>query len=143
MSGQRRPRLPTLFQSRVTDNTLVTCQKCLEKGHWTYQCTGKRKYLKRESYTVILGKKIEAQKKLKVKKRSSSGTSSSESSSSSSGESSTSSSSAESGEEDSSSESNSSSDESSSDSSSSDTSSSSEESRSSNSPKGLKHKNRS
>ncbi|CAH8857314.1 unnamed protein product [Trichobilharzia szidati] len=142
MSGQRRPRLPTLFQSRVTDNTLVTCQKCLEKGHWTYQCTGKRKYLKRESYTVILGKKIEAQKKLKVKK-SSSGTSSSESSSSSSGESSTSSSSAESGEEDSSSESNSSSDESSSDSSSSDTSSSSEESRSSNSPKGLKHKNRS
>lgn len=32
----------------------VRCQKCLEYGHWTYQCTGKRKYLHRSSRTQLL-----------------------------------------------------------------------------------------
>ncbi|XP_077121977.1 zinc finger CCHC domain-containing protein 10 isoform X1 [Ranitomeya variabilis] len=32
----------------------VRCQKCLEMGHWSYECTGKRKYLYRPSRTVEL-----------------------------------------------------------------------------------------
>ncbi|XP_075198451.1 zinc finger CCHC domain-containing protein 10 [Anomaloglossus baeobatrachus] len=32
----------------------VRCQKCLELGHWSYECTGKRKYLYRPSRTVEL-----------------------------------------------------------------------------------------
>ncbi|XP_045460575.1 zinc finger CCHC domain-containing protein 10 [Harmonia axyridis] len=36
----------------------VRCQKCLEYGHWTYECKGKRKYLHRESRTQQLKKKI-------------------------------------------------------------------------------------
>ncbi|XP_045431439.1 zinc finger CCHC domain-containing protein 10-like [Pipistrellus kuhlii] len=31
----------------------VRCQKCLEFGHWTYECTGKRKYLHRPSRTEL------------------------------------------------------------------------------------------
>lgn len=43
------------------------CQKCLEKGHWTYQCTGKRKYVQRDSRTKVMNKKMksdEEQKKI-------------------------------------------------------------------------------
>ncbi|KAG6941112.1 zinc finger CCHC-type containing 10, partial [Chelydra serpentina] len=36
----------------------VRCQKCLEFGHWTYECTGKRKYLHRPSRTVELAKAL-------------------------------------------------------------------------------------
>lgn len=36
----------------------IHCQKCLEYGHWTYECTGKRKYLHRESRTQQLKKKM-------------------------------------------------------------------------------------
>ncbi|KAG7262693.1 hypothetical protein CRUP_026057, partial [Coryphaenoides rupestris] len=36
----------------------VRCQKCLEFGHWTYECTGKRKYLYRPSRTVEMNKKM-------------------------------------------------------------------------------------
>ncbi|XP_026474355.1 zinc finger CCHC domain-containing protein 10-like [Ctenocephalides felis] len=36
----------------------IRCQKCLEYGHWSYQCTGKRKYLHRDSRTQLLRKKI-------------------------------------------------------------------------------------
>ncbi|XP_068129030.1 zinc finger CCHC domain-containing protein 10 isoform X1 [Hyperolius riggenbachi] len=32
----------------------VRCQKCLEIGHWSYECTGKRKYLYRPSRTTEL-----------------------------------------------------------------------------------------
>ncbi|XP_048459692.1 zinc finger CCHC domain-containing protein 10 isoform X2 [Rhincodon typus] len=43
----------------------VRCQKCLEYGHWTYECTGKRKYLHRPSRTVQLKKTLkEKQNKL-------------------------------------------------------------------------------
>ncbi|KAM4653082.1 zinc finger CCHC domain-containing protein 10 isoform 1-T1 [Amazona ochrocephala] len=77
----------------------VRCQKCLEFGHWTYECTGKRKYLHRPSRTAQLAKILKekekqlllqqstgestAEKKTK-KKRSKSVTSSSSSSSASS-----------------------------------------------------------
>ncbi|XP_057216221.1 zinc finger CCHC domain-containing protein 10 isoform X1 [Triplophysa rosa] len=36
----------------------VRCQKCLEYGHWSYECTGKRKYLYRPSRTTELKKKL-------------------------------------------------------------------------------------
>uniref|UniRef100_A0AAQ4PSQ8 Zinc finger, CCHC domain containing 10 n=1 Tax=Gasterosteus aculeatus aculeatus TaxID=481459 RepID=A0AAQ4PSQ8_GASAC len=36
----------------------VRCQKCLEMGHWTYECTGKRKYVHRPSRTVEMKKKM-------------------------------------------------------------------------------------
>ncbi|KAJ6634491.1 Zinc finger CCHC domain-containing protein 10 [Pseudolycoriella hygida] len=34
------------------------CQKCLEYGHWSYECTGKRKFVHRESRTKTLNKNI-------------------------------------------------------------------------------------
>ena len=34
------------------------CQKCLELGHWTYECQGQRKYVARTSRTVIMKRKI-------------------------------------------------------------------------------------
>ncbi|XP_018392086.1 PREDICTED: zinc finger CCHC domain-containing protein 10 isoform X1 [Cyphomyrmex costatus] len=34
----------------------VRCQKCLEMGHWSYECKGKRKYLHRSSRTSQLKK---------------------------------------------------------------------------------------
>ncbi|PNF27674.1 hypothetical protein B7P43_G14590 [Cryptotermes secundus] len=36
----------------------VRCQKCLEYGHWTYECKGKRKYLHRSSRTSQLKKRL-------------------------------------------------------------------------------------
>ncbi|XP_014289924.1 zinc finger CCHC domain-containing protein 10 [Halyomorpha halys] len=36
------------------------CQKCLEVGHWTYECKGKRKFLHRSSRTAQLSKRIKA-----------------------------------------------------------------------------------
>ncbi|XP_075716112.1 zinc finger CCHC domain-containing protein 10 [Rhinoderma darwinii] len=36
----------------------VRCQKCLEIGHWSYECTGKRKYLYRPSRTAELKKTL-------------------------------------------------------------------------------------
>ncbi|XP_030747764.1 zinc finger CCHC domain-containing protein 10 [Sitophilus oryzae] len=38
----------------------VRCQKCLEYGHWSYECKGKRKYLHRSSRSHILKKRIKA-----------------------------------------------------------------------------------
>ena len=35
------------------------CQKCLEVGHYTYECQGPRKYVARTSRTVILKRKVE------------------------------------------------------------------------------------
>ncbi|XP_031454344.1 zinc finger CCHC domain-containing protein 10 isoform X2 [Phasianus colchicus] len=63
----------------------VRCQKCLEFGHWTYECTGKRKYLHRPSRTAQLAKILkEKEKQLLLQQRSKSVTSSSSSSSDSS-----------------------------------------------------------
>ena len=35
------------------------CQKCLEFGHWTYECKGQRKYVHRDSRTQTLKRKLE------------------------------------------------------------------------------------
>ncbi|XP_073984481.1 uncharacterized protein isoform X2 [Rhodnius prolixus] len=34
------------------------CQKCLESGHWTYECKGKRKFLHRTSRSSLLNKRM-------------------------------------------------------------------------------------
>uniref|UniRef100_A0A1B6HKY5 Zinc finger CCHC domain-containing protein 10 n=1 Tax=Homalodisca liturata TaxID=320908 RepID=A0A1B6HKY5_9HEMI len=34
------------------------CQKCLEHGHWTYECKGKRKIVVRESRMSMLKKRM-------------------------------------------------------------------------------------
>ncbi|XP_037948383.1 zinc finger CCHC domain-containing protein 10-like [Teleopsis dalmanni] len=34
------------------------CQKCLEVGHWSYECTQKRKFVHRSSRTKILNKRL-------------------------------------------------------------------------------------
>uniref|UniRef100_A0A182M8B6 Zinc knuckle domain-containing protein n=1 Tax=Anopheles culicifacies TaxID=139723 RepID=A0A182M8B6_9DIPT len=36
----------------------IRCQKCLEYGHWSYECQGKRKYLHRSSRTQVLKKNL-------------------------------------------------------------------------------------
>lgn len=41
-----------------TDTDKVRCQKCLDYGHWTYECKGERKYLSKESRTAILQRKL-------------------------------------------------------------------------------------
>ncbi len=41
---------------RKQDAGSYTCQKCLKKGHFTYECTGKRKYVYRASRTKTLKK---------------------------------------------------------------------------------------
>ncbi|XP_023018497.1 uncharacterized protein [Leptinotarsa decemlineata] len=38
----------------------VRCQKCLEYGHWSYECTGKRKYVHRSSRSQQLKKRLKA-----------------------------------------------------------------------------------
>ncbi|CAB3381211.1 Hypothetical predicted protein [Cloeon dipterum] len=35
-----------------------SCQKCLQKGHWTYECKNKRKILERPSRTMQLNKRL-------------------------------------------------------------------------------------
>lgn len=39
----------------------MRCQKCLEFGHWSYECKGKRKYLHRSSRTVQLKRALKIQ----------------------------------------------------------------------------------
>uniref|UniRef100_A0A9L0T5N4 Zinc finger CCHC-type containing 10 n=1 Tax=Equus caballus TaxID=9796 RepID=A0A9L0T5N4_HORSE len=57
-------RLPATVQRTHLENLCeankqhVRCQKCLEFGHWTYECTGKRKYLHRPSRTAELKKAL-------------------------------------------------------------------------------------
>lgn len=43
---------------REANKQNVRCQKCLEMGHWTYECTGKRKYLYRPTRTAEMKKKL-------------------------------------------------------------------------------------
>ncbi|KAI5638332.1 zinc knuckle domain-containing protein [Phthorimaea operculella] len=38
----------------------IRCQKCLEYGHWSYECKGKRKVLVRPSRTQVLKKNLKA-----------------------------------------------------------------------------------
>lgn len=53
---------------REQDNVKAQCQKCLEKGHWTYECTRKRKYLERPSRTQALEKRIKELRQEQEKK---------------------------------------------------------------------------
>ena len=113
--GKKRMRGRGPLKRKSDDKAAVAaqCQKCLEKGHWTFECKNEGVYLKRVSRTKQLinpklrqpfnkekppekGEKINAQQpKLKRRRRkdsTSSDSSSSSSSSSSSGSSSSSSS---------------------------------------------------
>ncbi|KAK5650843.1 hypothetical protein RI129_001872 [Pyrocoelia pectoralis] len=45
----------------------VRCQRCLEFGHWSYECTGKRKYLHRSSRTQQLQKRMKQREEEKLK----------------------------------------------------------------------------
>ena len=44
----------------------VTCQKCLQKGHWTYECKNSRKYVHRSSRSYELNKNMKQAKKRKL-----------------------------------------------------------------------------
>ena len=44
--------------SSVEETKTQRCQKCLELGHWTYECKGERKYVHRDSRTTTLKRKI-------------------------------------------------------------------------------------
>ncbi|XP_046828043.1 zinc finger CCHC domain-containing protein 10-like isoform X1 [Vespa crabro] len=46
----------------------IRCQKCLEFGHWSYECKGKRKYLHRSSRTVQLKRSLKIQEEIKEQK---------------------------------------------------------------------------
>ena len=48
--------LVTSFLYRKLDASSYRCQKCLQYGHYTYECSGKRKYLYRPSRTKIMKK---------------------------------------------------------------------------------------
>jgi hypothetical protein len=41
---------------RKLDASSYRCQKCLQYGHYTYECSGKRKYLYRPSRTKVMKK---------------------------------------------------------------------------------------
>lgn len=47
-----------LFFVYSNEPNVVRCQKCLEYGHWTYECKGKRKIVLRESRTAQLNKRL-------------------------------------------------------------------------------------
>ncbi|XP_037253482.1 zinc finger CCHC domain-containing protein 10 isoform X3 [Falco rusticolus] len=68
-----RWRLPCTASSlgdREANKQHVRCQKCLEFGHWTYECKGKRKYLHRPSRTAQLAKILkEKEKQLLLQQR--------------------------------------------------------------------------
>ncbi|XP_053699344.1 zinc finger CCHC domain-containing protein 10-like [Sabethes cyaneus] len=49
---QREAKLAAAFPKGVR------CQKCLEYGHWSYECKGKRKYVHRSSRTQMLKKNL-------------------------------------------------------------------------------------
>lgn len=47
----------------------MRCQKCLEIGHWSYECKGKRKYLHRSSRTSQFKKALRMQEQIDVKEQ--------------------------------------------------------------------------
>jgi len=61
VQGESVNRLFSDFSLRVCSDPYpqgVRCQKCLEMGHWSYECKGKRKYLHRSSRTSQLKKAL-------------------------------------------------------------------------------------
>ncbi|XP_053691420.1 zinc finger CCHC domain-containing protein 10 [Sabethes cyaneus] len=49
---QREAKLAAAFPKGIR------CQKCLEFGHWSYECKGKRKYVHRSSRTQVMKKNL-------------------------------------------------------------------------------------
>ncbi|BES94671.1 unnamed protein product [Nesidiocoris tenuis] len=47
-----------LSSNKSAPKAPAKCQKCLESGHWTYECKGKRKFLSRASRTTLLNKRL-------------------------------------------------------------------------------------
>ena len=54
------------FCSSKENKEKVRCKKCLELGHWTYECTGKRKHVVRESRSKALKKSIKLEEEKKI-----------------------------------------------------------------------------
>ncbi|XP_064405632.1 zinc finger CCHC domain-containing protein 10-like [Halichondria panicea] len=78
-SAEKKALPPTAVQSDVArvylanrqkkqDSTSYRCQKCLQFGHYTYECTGKRKYAYRPSRSKQLTKKEKLDLELKNKR---------------------------------------------------------------------------
>ena len=44
-------------RTRQEESNKQRCQKCLQYGHWTYECTNKRKYVHRPSRSAVINKK--------------------------------------------------------------------------------------
>ncbi|XP_067946581.1 zinc finger CCHC domain-containing protein 10-like [Watersipora subatra] len=57
---------PKLLVSSLKTSATVQCQKCQEKGHWTYECTNERKYLYRPSRTKEMKKDLKRRQLEKV-----------------------------------------------------------------------------
>merc|ERR1712212_760396 len=91
MAEGHRPRWIDVLSRRQKESNKsnVKCQKCLELGHWSYECTNKRKYLQRQSRTKEMKKLLrqkeneELARKLKAKRKAEGKDSSSSSSDSS------------------------------------------------------------
>lgn len=60
--------LSVAFIYSQTDAEKHRCQKCLQYGHWTYECQNKRKYVQRESRTKKLQRKRKAILEVQQKK---------------------------------------------------------------------------
>ena len=65
-----RSKLKQLCFSTVDETKTQRCQKCLEYGHWTYECKNERKYVHRDSRTQTLKRKIQETTKEKSKNKS-------------------------------------------------------------------------
>uniref|UniRef100_A0A1B6M003 Zinc finger CCHC domain-containing protein 10 n=1 Tax=Graphocephala atropunctata TaxID=36148 RepID=A0A1B6M003_9HEMI len=50
--------LGTNLKNKSANPQGARCQKCLEHGHWTYECKGKRKIVVRESRMSLLNKRM-------------------------------------------------------------------------------------
>ena len=57
--------------STVDETKTQRCQKCLQYGHWTYECKNERKYVHRDSRTQTLKRKIQENAKERSKNNSS------------------------------------------------------------------------
>ena len=61
--------------STVDETKTQRCQKCLEYGHWTYECKNERKYVHRDSRTQTLKRKIQEKEKEQLNAKSTDGSS--------------------------------------------------------------------
>ena len=51
--------------SAAEETKTQRCQKCLQFGHWTYECKNDRKYVHRDSRTQTLKRKLQEKAKEK------------------------------------------------------------------------------